>query len=71
MYTCTRALTAEICCVRGPAFTTAPGSSTGIVGRILTGDLPMLPEIYMSCVDVRDVARAARMLQKNKMSLRQ
>jgi hypothetical protein len=31
----------------------------------------MLPEIYMSCVDVRDVARAARMLQKNKMSLRQ
>jgi nucleoside-diphosphate-sugar epimerase len=31
---------------------------SGIISRMLKGELPLVPEMHMTLVDVRDVARA-------------
>ncbi len=43
--------------VFGPAMDPHYGTSLELVGQILNGDFPMLPNINMPVVDVRDVAR--------------
>jgi nucleoside-diphosphate-sugar epimerase len=47
--------------VLGPLFTPTVGTSTQVVHRLLTRDLPALPKMGFSLVDVRDVATAHRL----------
>jgi len=44
--------------VLGPTLSKSICSSTQVISRVLKGELPMLPELHMNCVDVRDVAQA-------------
>jgi len=44
--------------VQGPMLTSSSCSSVDLVGQILLGKMPGLPNAYMSTVDVRDVAEA-------------
>lgn len=44
--------------ILGPLLDEDPGTSAALVVRMLNGSLPMLPNMYLSIIDVRDVAAA-------------
>ncbi|WP_172300323.1 NAD-dependent epimerase/dehydratase family protein [Pseudoruegeria sp. HB172150] len=43
--------------ISGPLLDNDPGTSGAVIRRILTGDFPMLPKLYIHQIDVRDLAR--------------
>lgn len=42
----------------GPLLDSDPGTSVGVVQRLLKGEMPMIPNLILPYVDVRDVAEA-------------
>jgi dihydroflavonol-4-reductase len=52
----------ELVCVNpgmvfGPMLTSSGSTSLEVIGKLLRREVPGLPKLYLSCVDVRDVAR--------------
>lgn len=43
----------------GPLLDDDPGTSVGVIQRLLKGDMPMIPNLILPYVDVRDVADAS------------